>query len=138
MFDWLGVQARVAVANATWVRMTASTTAKKQGTRLHSYISDQGFPLYPTTHFYVSPMAASNTSLLFVTAGSPVTAQVTVENTVSTAGYSSAVGLTTVHSFDTDGAFVAPPTPLQGPEFVGDSITAATNMVRHAGAPGCV
>jgi hypothetical protein len=48
-------------------------------------------------------------------------------------------GITTVVSFSTDGVFVAPTQLPTGRkiEFIGDSITAATNVVRPEGAPHC-
>ena len=54
---------------------------------------------------------------------------------------SDGTGITTIHSFETDGTFVAlaPSAALGGArkrtiEFIGDSITAATNVVRPEGA----
>ena len=142
-FDWLGVSARVQVANASWVTVTATTNATVRGTRLQAYVSYQSFPLYPITKFWLSPLAG-NTTLLYgsslppynassATPTTPPTTLVTLENTVS------GQPLTTIHHFETDGEFIAPPPRLPGRnlEFVGDSITAATNMVRPAGAPSC-
>lgn len=78
--------------------------------------------------------------------GSGGSTDITLENIVDP---QYGTGVTTILSFETDGRFVAPapraptvrPTAPPGParniEIVGDSITAATNVVRPEGAPSC-
>jgi hypothetical protein len=133
-FDWLGVSARVSVRHATWVTVVATTTAPTTGTRLRAYTSDQG-GLYPLVSFYVSPHAANETLLFAVdNATTEPGRTLTLENMLESPG------ATTIHGFRTDGSFVPDlhPLPLhRNIEFIGDSITAATNLVRPAGAPAC-
>eukprot|EP01043_Picozoa_sp_COSAG02_P033734 COSAG02_NODE_2320_length_9141_cov_5.148087_1_plen_236_part_10 len=137
-FDWLGVTARFQVADATYVSVLATSTADHRGTRLKAYTSDQGFMLSPQIQFWVPPMLApesSNRTLLWT--GSPSTRIITLENIVDP---QYGTGVTTVHSFETDGSFITlKPTEMMGGgpnggsrriEFIGDSITAATNVVR--------
>lgn len=145
-FDWLGVTARLSVQNATYVAINVTTSAAR-GTRIKSWVSDQGFSMFPMTEAWVegalsahahassSRRAASESTLLW-TAASPSheVRLVTVSNNVAP---QYATGLTTVASFATDGSFLASPTQTRRLEFVGDSITAATNVRRPAGAPHC-
>lgn len=146
-FDWLGVAARVQVQGATFVTVTATSDAAHRGTRLKAYISNQGFPLFPQVQFWVPPKDhafMSNTSALFTSDGGSVV--VTLENIVD-AQYGT--GKTTVWAFHTDGTFTDPgqrqpteaaPIPAGGHrrlEIIGDSITAATNVVRPPGAGSC-
>ncbi len=140
-FDWLGVSARLQVADATYVSVTVTSTADHRGTRLKAYTSDQGFMLSPQVQFWVPPMLApesSNRTLLWT--GRPSTRIITLENIVDPQ-YDT--GVTTVHWFETDGRFTTlKPTDMMGGgpnggtrriEFIGDSITAATNVVRPEG-----
>ena len=47
-FDWLGVQARLAVYNATWLAVTASATGSQgRGTRLRAYFRESGYDCEP-------------------------------------------------------------------------------------------
>ena len=141
-FDWLGVTARVVVVNATYVRLNATATVTR-GTRLRAYAEDQGFLLYPTVQFWVERDPAFAVKTLWTSNRRKTQAfAVTVENIVDP---QYGTGLTSVNTFITDGAFVAVPDAkrLGGAgasrsiEFVGDSITAATNVVRPPGAPSC-
>jgi hypothetical protein len=140
-FDWLGVTARVNVTGATYVSVTTTSTATHRGTRLKAYTSDQGFMLSPQVQVWVPPQhgpPGSNSSLLWT--GAPSSRVITLENIVDP---QYGTGITTVHSFETDGAFAAlsPAAMLGGGpkggtrriEFIGDSITAATNVVRPEG-----
>ena len=132
-FDWLGVSARVSVKDATWVTVIATTAAPTTGTRLRAYTSDQGFGLYPLVSFWVSPHAANET-LLFAVDNSSYGRTLTLENMLENPD------ATTIHGFRTDGHFVPdlhPLPPNRNIEFIGDSITAASNLVRPAGAPPC-
>lgn len=138
-FDWLGVSARLQVTNATYVSVTATSTATHRGTRLKAYTSDQGFMLSPQVQFWVPAASAPQSSTLLWT-GSPSTRIITLENIVDP---QYGTGVTTVHSFETDGSFTTlAPTAMMGGgpnggtrriEFIGDSITAATNVVRPEG-----
>lgn len=136
-FDWLGVTARLQVSGASYVSATVSSTAATRGTRLKAYTSDAGFLMYPEVQFWVR---GGNTTvshdLLLSNRG--LGATVTLENIVDP---QYGTGITTIHSFETDGTFVAlaPSAALGGArkrtiEFIGDSITAATNVVRPEGA----
>lgn len=132
-FDWLGVSARVSVKDATWVTVIATTTAPTTGTRMRAYTSDQGFGLYPLVSFWVSPHAANET-LIFAVDNSSYGRTLTLENMLENPD------ATTIHGFRTDGSFVPelhPLPPNRNIEFIGDSITAASNLVRPAGAPPC-
>ena len=140
-FDWLGVTARVAVQGASYVTTTVTSTAPNRGTRLKAYTSDQNFLLYPEVQFWVKPTTVSSQYDLWLGKNSSETRVITVENIVAPQYQT---GVTTVHSFQTDGTFVplSLDQRLGGPqarriEFIGDSITAATNVVRPAGAPPC-
>lgn len=138
-FDWLGVTSRVQVEGATWVSATVSSSARMRGTRLKAYISDQNFMMFPEVQFWVRGGGGNQTTDLFLgnNAG-PRT--VTLENIVDP---QYGTGITTVHAFHTDGTFLAlgNASVLGGAtkrriEFIGDSITAATNVVRPEGASG--
>jgi len=147
-FDWLGVSTRIAANKASWISAVVTTDSERRGTRLKVYTSDQGFLLYPQTAFWVSEKvgstgstrASNSTILAMPNGGNNVT--ITLENMVDP---QYRTGKTTIHSFDTDGVFVAVPAAnlFGGPqqnrriEFIGDSITAATNVVRPEGAPTC-
>lgn len=159
-FDWLGVTARVSCTRCSYLAVTTTTTATTRGTRLKAYVANQGFQLYPQVQFWVPVPGKSpvgNTSLLWMGSGS---ADVTLENLVD-AQYGT--GITTVASFECDGTFVAAPplapsipdagaaaaaavsahtrwtapTAPRRIEIIGDSITAATNVVRPEGAGSC-
>eukprot|EP00937_MAST-01D_sp_MAST-1D-sp2_P001082 g1082.t1 len=140
-FDWLGVSARFALVNATWCTVLATTNGTT-GTRLRVYTSDQDFMMYPLATVWVSgrgPTASTETLLYAGDAPAPSgngsSRALTIENML---GGGTSAGVTTVHGFRSDGVFVAPPDrPPRAIEFVGDSITAATNLVRPAGAPAC-
>lgn len=134
-FDWLGVTARVQVTHATYVAAEVLTTARR-GTRLKAYASDQGFMLYPLVQFWTSDQLTSPHTLWL--SNGPSDTVLTLENVVAP---QYATGTTTVVSFSTDGNFtaLAPRDRLGGAderriEFIGDSITAATNIVRPEGA----
>lgn len=140
-FDWLGVTARVSVVGATWVSINATSSTSSRGTRLKAYTNDQGFMLSPQVQFWVPPEgypAGFHSNLLWT--GRSSSRIITLENIV---GPQYGTGVTTVHSFATDGKFVAlaPAAMLGGGpkggsrriEFIGDSITAATNVVRPEG-----
>jgi len=147
-FDWLGVTARIQVQGATYVTATITSSSANRGTRLKAYISNQGFPLYPQVQFWVPPQSRvavlGNTSTLYLGGGGSMV--VTLENLVDP---QYGTGKTTVWAFHTDGTFTTPPPrqpteaspiPAGGHrrmEIIGDSITAATNVVRPPGAPGC-
>lgn len=164
-FDWLGVTARIAVQNASFVGIHAAcnssvsindNSSSKPCTRLKTYIEDQNFLLYPITQIYVSPEDNNNNNknnslfsdYQYLWQGPPDTSTIlTIENIV---GPQYDVGLTFIHSFVTDGIFVKVPLNKTlgrgggGPnnkqrrmEFVGDSITAATNVIRPHDAPAC-
>lgn len=155
-FDWLSVTARVHVTGASYLAATIVTTANDRGTRLKAYVANQNFPLYPQVQFWVSPNGtpAGNTSMLWLGHGD---AAVTIENIVAP---QYGTGVTTFVSFETDGQFAAnpplvptipgdkytsrhpgspppPPLPARRIETIGDSITAATNVVRPEGAGSC-
>jgi hypothetical protein len=73
-----------------------------------------------------------NKKMLWTGSGSD--ALITVSNIVAP---QYATGVTTVVSFETDGTFEAVQPQTRRIEIVGDSITAATNVVRPEGAPSC-
>ena len=132
-FDWLGVSCRVSVRGATMVSVVATSNGTV-GTRMRAYTSDQGFGLYPASVFWVSARAPSNQTLLYVGDNA------TLGDRTITLEHMGGEGTTTMHGFITDGTFVTDPDPLptgRRIEFIGDSITAATNLVRPAGAPSC-
>eukprot|EP00040_Diaphanoeca_grandis_P003692 m.25596 g.25596 ORF g.25596 m.25596 type:complete len:411 (-) comp15077_c0_seq1:130-1362(-) len=152
-FDWLGVSARVGVTDATWVSaiVVSAQTSFRRGTRIKVYISDQDFPLYPQTQFWVGPNASvegnlmSNSTMLFMGNSKSSPLVVTLENIVDPQYGTS---ITTVVSFESDGTFVDPGPRVSLPtgakvtiprniEIIGDSITAATNVVRPEFAPQC-
>ena len=143
-FDWLGVTARVQVAGASYVSVTVTSDSDHRGTRLKAYTSDQGFMLSPQVQFWVPASGNPHNSTLLWT-GSPSSRIITLENIVDP---QYGTGITTVHSFQTDGQFTAlAAAAMQGGgpnggtrriEFIGDSITAATNVVRPEGmTKGC-
>ena len=135
-FDWLGVSARVAVKGASFVTANITTTSKVRGTRLKVYTSDQGFGLYPEVQLWVSPLQTEHVIFLRNKPRADEQRVVTLENIVPPQYQT---GITTIVSFTSDGVFVQAPSPRahRRIEFVGDSITAATNVVRPEGAPGC-
>ena len=132
--------ARVQVQRATWVRVNVTSTATR-GTRLKAYTEDQNYLLYPISEFWVEKDPNFSVKTVW-TAASASSAAVTLENLVCP---QYRTGLTTINSFITDGEFVdLPPAKKFGGdnndrriEFIGDSITAATNVVRPADAPSC-
>ena len=143
-FDWLGVSARVEVVGASYVRVNVSGT-QARGTRMRAYGEQQGFLLYPTVQLWVERDPAFALHTLWAGAiDRRHSFAVTLENIVAP---QYGTGITTVHAFVTDGEFVAVPdakrfggAPGGGGrriEFIGDSITAATNVVRPPGAPTC-
>jgi len=132
-FDWIGVSARVNVVNASYVRVSLSTP-QSRGSRFKSYVEDQGYLFYPQTEFFAESDPSMGIHTLYAT-NSPVQSSVaiTLENVV---GPQYNTGVTTVSSFITDGVFTElPPAKQFGGndnrviEFVGDSITAGTNIV---------
>ena len=98
-----------------------------------------GYLLYPTVQVWVEADPAFSVKTLWAGHGDTT---VTIENIVDP---QYGTGLTTVHSFISDGQFIAvPPASQFGGannnrriEFIGDSITAATNVVRPPDAPSC-
>lgn len=131
-FDWLGVTARVKVSGASYVSMNVSTTTNR-GTRMRVYASDQGFDLYPQTQFWVNKDPRFANKLLYAANGKEST-MITISNIVAP---QYGTGITEAFSFETDGKFEPVPQQTRRMEFVGDSITAATNVVRPEGAPHC-
>lgn len=129
-FDWLGVTARLTVKGGRYVIATINTT-QYRGTRMRVWASDQGFDLYPQVQLWVTKL--SNRHVLF---GGNVgdNRLITLSNIVPP---QYKTGITTVVSFETDGIFVKTPPQTRRIEVIGDSITAATNVVRPAGAPHC-
>jgi hypothetical protein len=151
-FDWLGVQARFAVNNATWVAVSATATGSQgRGTRFRSYFKENGYQYFQGAIVWVvdgnsslNRGFSSNTSVIWQ--GNPWEGREyqvhTLENMVPAQYHT---GVTTIHSFQSDGTFV----PLNATdklggaanrrmEFIGDSITAATNVNRPEGArAGC-
>jgi hypothetical protein len=143
-FDWLGVSARVEVVGASYVRVNVSGTAAR-GTRMRAYGEQQGFLLYPTVQLWVERDPAFALHTLWAGGVGGSSFAVTLENIVAP---QYGTGVTTVHAFVTDGQFVAVPDTKRfgggggggggrNIEFIGDSITAATNVVRPPGAPSC-
>jgi len=146
-FDWLGVTARVSVNGAKYVYLNISSDQRgvARGTRMKVYISDQRFPLYPQTQFWVQSAATAPQQQLLFLSSSGKSTTITIENIV---GPQYGTGTTTAYSFETDGTFVANPPKVSLPtsepvttprniEIIGDSITAATNVVRPEFAPTC-
>lgn len=130
-FDWLGVTAQIEIVGATYLTAEIHTTAAVRGTRLKAYASDQGFGLYPLIQFWVTPLV--QTTVLFASPSAASTT-ITLENLVDP---QYGTGVTTIRTFKSDGTFQHTPGFKRHIEFVGDSITAATNVVRPPGAPGC-
>ena len=151
-FDWLGVQTRLAVYNASWLAISATATGSQgRGTRLRAFFKENGYDYFEGATVWVVDSNSSlnrgyssNTSVLWQ--GNPWEGREyqvhTVENLVPAQYHT---GVTTIHAFHSDGTFV----PLNASdrlggvanrrmEFIGDSITAATNVNRPEGArAGC-
>lgn len=144
-FDWLGVTARLSVTDASYVSAVVTSDASTRGTRIKVYMANQGFPLYPLVQFWVPPTRSAAGNATQLAMGSLGATVITLENIVDP---QYGTGVTTFHSFETDGAFVAAPPRVDLPtgkpvagsrniEIIGDSITAATNVVRPEFAPSC-
>lgn len=129
-FDWLGVTARLTVTGGTYVIATINTT-QLRGTRMRVWISDQGFDLYPQVQLWVTKIL--NRHILFT--GSVGNKRLITLSNIVPPQYGT--GITKVVSFETDGTFVSTPPQTRRIEVIGDSITAATNVVRPSGAPHC-
>ena len=151
-FDWLGTQARLAVFNASWLAVSATATGSQgRGTRFRSYFKENGYDYFQGAVVWVVDGNSSlnrgfrdNTSVLWQ--GNPWEGREyqvhTLENIIPAQFHT---GVTTIHTFSSDGTFV----PLNATdrlggltnrrmEFIGDSITAATNVNRPEGAKaGC-
>lgn len=138
-FDWLGVTARIRVSKATYVSVKASggdaSRGMMRGTRLRSWVSDQGWSRFPMTETWVSPDPNFADTLIFTNNyADPQSRLITLSNLVPPQYQT---GITTVLSFETDGVFETAFPQTRRIEFVGDSITAATNVVRPAGVQRC-
>ena len=144
-FDWLSVTARVGVHGATYVRVVSTAAGATRTTRIKAYASDQGFQLYPAVQFWIPRSDESNATTVWQSGGGTTT--ITLENIVDP---QYRTGITTFHSFTTDGTFVppAPRSPTMSPTHliptgtrrlvtIGDSITSATNILRPEGSPQC-
>lgn len=132
-FDWLGVQFKVKVTGASYLKATFNTSHMGKGShaRLRSFVSINGDG-YPLPHSEV-PLVAGVTDYILA-AGSGFDT-VTVMNNQSPAYIGTFL---TLVSLSTDGTFVKQQQQQQQSraiEFVGDSITAATNLRRPAGDP---
>ena len=145
-FDWLSVTARVGVEGATYVRVVSTAAGAARTTRIKAYAADQGFQLYPTVQFWIPRSDESNATTVWQASGGKTTT-ITLENIVDP---QYGTGITTFHSFTTDGTFVppAPRSPTMSPTHliptgtrrlvtIGDSITSATNILRPEGSPQC-
>lgn len=140
-FDWVGVGARLRVDGASWVTAQFRTQPGKRGTRFRVYASDQGFGRYPMATVWVAPSPfdaqggdANVVNVTLFTGFSASTRDISLYNIVAPQ-YNT--GVTSFVSFSTDGSFAAPAANARRIEFVGDSITAATNVERPRGAPHC-
>eukprot|EP01052_Picozoa_sp_SAG31_P012951 SAG31_NODE_767_length_12232_cov_6.917827_13_plen_368_part_00 len=138
--------------NATWLAVSATATGSQgRGTRFRSYFKENGYHYFQGAIVWVvdgnsslNRGFVSNTSVLWQ--GNPWEGRMyqvhTLENMIPAQYHT---GVTTIHSFQSDGQFV----PLNASdklggidnrrmEFIGDSITAATNVNRPEGAQaGC-
>ena len=138
--------------NATWLAVSATATGSQgRGTRFRSYFKENGYQYFQGAIVWVvdgnvslNRGFSSNTSVLWQgNSWEGREYQVhTLENMIPAQYHT---GVTTIHSFQSDGIFV----PLNATdklggvtgrrmEFIGDSITAATNVNRPEGAQaGC-
>eukprot|EP00937_MAST-01D_sp_MAST-1D-sp2_P007966 g7966.t1 len=135
-FDWVGVGARISVQGGTWVTASFRTQPGKRGTRFRVYASDQGFERYPMATVWVAPSPFAPNDAVNVTlfSGFSGNRDIALYNIVPPQ-YNT--GVTSLISFSSDGKFAPAPAPARRMEFVGDSITAATNVERPQGAPSC-
>jgi lysophospholipase L1-like esterase len=122
-FDWEGVSARVAMSGGSYVTMLVNST-EDGPTRFRTWQFNQDY-FFPETTQWIVP--GVQTIMLAVGEG-----EVAIANNVAPQYYSSAQGRVYVVSFATDGVFTQASTPPRAIEFVGDSITAATNVVNPA------
>lgn len=143
-FNWLGVTARVTVTGAHYLAVNVSSTSKGRGVRLRSYIDDQNSRHLPAATVWATPFPEQALHTIFAS-NDPSQRTVTLASLVPPEYQGMG---TTVVSFETDGKFVNSSTgssswPYQRLfaqrkiEFIGDSITAATNVNRPPGDGGC-
>jgi hypothetical protein len=148
-FDWLGVTAHLTVSGCQYLAVIVNTTAQGRGTRMRVYIDDEGALFVEEGQFWVTN-EPTNKHVLYAASpldpgglGPPRT--ITMVNQVPPEYQ---VFSTVVIGFETDGTFVnsstgSPNWPYfrlfseRSIELIGDSITAATNVNRAPGSPGC-
>lgn len=151
-FDWLGVTAHLTVQfppGATYVAAIVNTTGRGRGSRMRVYIDDEGALFVEEAQFWVTN-EPTNKHVLY--AASPLapgglgpTRTITIVNQVPPEYQ---VFSTVVIGFETDGVFANSSTASvtwpywrlfkeRSIETIGDSITAATNVNRAPGSPGC-
>jgi hypothetical protein len=148
-FDWLGVTAHLTVSNCEYVAVVVNTTAQGRGTRIRVYVDDEGALFVDEAQFWVTN-EPTNKHVLY--AASPLAPggigparTITMVNQVPPEYQ---VFSTVVIGFETDGTFENSSTSSvnwpyfrlfkeRSIEFIGDSITAATNINRAPGSPGC-
>jgi lysophospholipase L1-like esterase len=126
-FDWVGNGFQVAVQGSTYV--TANFSSSGRAFRLQTYVTDQGWvPFgFPLVNIWITPTVGTS-YLLADSLNSKATLSVSSFINVPPQYWT---GPLVVNSITTDGVFVAPPALDRNIEFVGDSITAATNVISH-------
>jgi hypothetical protein len=148
-FDWLGVTAHFTVSNCQYVAIVVNTTAQGRGTRLRVYIDDEGALFVDQAQFWVTNEPINKHVLYAASPQAPgglgPARTITLVNQVPPEYQ---VFSTVVLGFETDGTFLSSSTSSanwpyfrlfreRSIEFIGDSITAATNINRAPGSPGC-
>lgn len=148
-FDWLGVTAHITVTNCQYVAVVVNTSAEGRGTRLRVYIDDEGALFVEQAQFWVTNEPTNKHVLYAASPQAPggigPTRTITMVNQVPPEYQ---VFSTIVIGFETDGTFLNSSTGStnwpyfrlfheRSVEFIGDSITAATNINRAPGSPGC-
>lgn len=127
-YDWVGVGAQLAFSGSRlWANYTVTGLGSSIKTAVYQY--NQNW-YYPESIAWVNP-ASGNDALFLASQPSPVKLASNVPPQYFNKDASG--GALEVVSFSTDGTFQAPPRFTRALEFVGDSITAATNV--HANPP---
>eukprot|EP01044_Picomonas_judraskeda_P019963 COSAG03_NODE_4326_length_1591_cov_1.750670_1_plen_481_part_01 len=148
-FDWLGVTAHLTVANCEYVAVVVNTTANGRGSKMRVYVDDEGALFVEQAQFWVTNEPTNKHVLYAASPQAPgglgPARTITIVNQVPPEYQ---VFSTVVIGFETDGTFLNSSTGSanwpyfrlfqdRSIEFIGDSITAATNINRAPGSPGC-
>eukprot|EP00756_Hemistasia_phaeocysticola_P062287 Hpha_TRINITY_DN5719_c0_g1::TRINITY_DN5719_c0_g1_i1::g.147600::m.147600 len=128
-FDWLGAQLQVRLSGGTYLKGTFNTSGTRH-VRLRTFVTYAGD--YPLQHTEVALHRATQEYVLAADYP-PKGTVVTVVNNQEAAYMGRSARLV---SLETDGTILPPPPAMtRRLEFVGDSITAGTNLRRPAGDP---